>query len=101
MIVIQPEERAAQQEAADLMPAIIEDEAFPVGMITLLRIRMLEEMRAVEITQAMLVVGKMRRHPIENHANALLMKIIDQVHQVLGRAVPARGREVTGCLISP
>ena len=99
--MIQPEERAAQQEAADLVPAVIEDEAFPVGMITLLRVGVLEEMRAVEITQAVLVVGKMRRHPVEDDANPLLVQIIDQVHQILGRAVPARRREVTGRLIPP
>jgi hypothetical protein len=43
----------------------------------------------------------MRRHPVENHADAMLMQLIDQIHQVLRLAVARRRRKVAGGLISP
>ena len=40
-------------------------------------------------------------HPIENHPDAALMEQVNQEHQILGRAVAARRRIVTGRLVTP
>ena len=48
-------------------------------------------MRAVEHDRAVLVVGKVRRHPVEDHADAVLVQQVDEIHEVLRRAVAAVG----------
>ena len=70
-------------------------------MKALARIGVLVEVRAVEVGQPVLVVGKVRRHPVENHADAVLVQVVHQVHEILRRAVAAGGREVAGDLVSP
>jgi hypothetical protein len=49
----------------------------------------------------MLIGGEVRRHPVEDDADAMLVQIIDQVHQVLGRAVATGGGIVSCGLIAP
>src|SRR4051794_41729205 len=70
-------------------------------MKSLAWIGVLEEMRAVEIGEAVLVRGEMRRHPVEDYADIRLMQLVDQILEVLRRAVAARRREVAGALIAP
>jgi hypothetical protein len=59
------------------------------------------KLRAVEVSQPVLVAGEVRRDPVENHADALLVQVVDQVLEILRRAVAAAGGEVAGRLISP
>ena len=82
-----------QQEAAHLVAAVVEDEAAPVGVKALLRIGVLVQVRAVEVAEAVLVGGEVRRHPVEDDADAVLVQVVDQVHEVLRRAVAARRGE--------
>src|SRR3954451_15559439 len=70
-------------------------------MKSLAWIGVLEEMRAVEIGEAVLVRGEMRRHPVEDYADIRLMQLVDQILEVLRRAVAARRREIAGALIAP
>src|SRR5438067_1880429 len=70
-------------------------------MITLLGIGMLEEIGAIEVGEAMLIVGKMRRHPVEDDTDALLVEMIDEKHQILRCAIACRRRKVTYGLIAP
>src|SRR5438552_791823 len=66
-----------------------------------LAIGMLEQRRAVEVTEAVLVGGEVRGDPIEIDADALAMQRIDHPHQLLGIAI-ARGRaEVASGLVAP
>ena len=58
-------------------------------------------MRAVEPGHGMGILGKMRRDPIENHSDAMLMTAVDQLHQIF-RFAEARGRRVeVGNLVAP
>ena len=54
-------------------------------------ISVLKEMGAVKIAQGVLVFGKVCRHPIEDHTNAMLVEAVNEVHQVLRGAI-ATGR---------
>src|ERR1700722_16292913 len=58
-------------------------------------------MRSIEKHQAMLIIGKVRRHPVENYPDAMLVKIIDQVHEIFGATVAAGGSEISRGLVSP
>ena len=58
-------------------------------------------MRAVEISQAVGVGREVRRHPVEDHRDAVLVQVIHQIHEILRRAVARSGGEIAGGLVSP
>ncbi len=62
---------------------------------------MFKQIGAVEVTQSMLIAGKMGGHPIHNHANAGLVQTIDQKHKILGCTVTRTWGKVSGGLIPP
>ena len=86
---------------ADLVAAVVEDERAPVLVLALPRIRMLVERRAVEARQAVLILRKVSRHPVEDHADAGLVERIDEELEILRRAEAARRREEADHLVAP
>src|SRR5260370_9974308 len=94
-------ERTAQKKAADFIAAVIEDQRLPIGMKSFARIGVLIEMRSVKVRESMLIGRKMRRHPIENDADSVLMQDIDHVHQILRSSVAASRRKEALDLIAP
>src|ERR1700675_4561188 len=101
MVHLNPEERTAQQKTLHLMPPVIKNPAAPIRMHSLTVIGMLIEVRAIEIAQAMLVGGKMRRHPVQDHADTLLVQIVNEVHTIRRRPIASCGGEVAGGLVAP
>ena len=101
VILLEPEQRVRQQEVADLVPAVVEDQRAPVLVLALPRIGVLEERRAVEPGEAVLVLRKMAGHPVENHAEAGLVAGVDEQLEVLGRAEAAGRREESEHLVAP
>src|SRR5438874_3331611 len=65
------------------------------------RVFVLVEGRAVEARQRVRVLGKVRRHPVQDHADAALMQLVDHGLELIGVAVPGGGREVPGDPITP
>ncbi len=72
----------AEEEVADLVAAVVEDHRAPVGMLALARVFVLVEGGAVEAAQAVAIAREVGRHPVEDHADAVLMAVIDEVHEV-------------------
>ena len=68
MKLAQPEERIADQKIADLVAAVIENVSPPIRMFAFAWIEVLVKCRAVESSERERVFGKMRRHPIHDHA---------------------------------
>ena len=62
---------------------------------------MLIERRSVEPGQCVRVGGKVRRHPVEDHADPAGVQRIDQRAELVGMPVARGGREVAGDLVSP
>ena len=91
VVFVEPEERIGGEEVAHFVAAVIEDQGPPVGVLALSRIGMLVKMRAVEHPQAVAVAREVGRHPVEHHADAVLVAMVDKVHEVLRRAVAAGG----------
>ena len=58
-------------------------------------------MRAVEFRQPKRVARKVRRRPVENHADPRLMAAVDELHEFRGRSVAAGRREVSDRLVAP
>src|SRR5215475_7764204 len=101
MVAAEPEKGITDEKALDLFTTIVEDVAVPLRMIALARVGMLVQMCSVEESQAMLIGGEVRWHPVENHADAALVQRIDEVHQILRRTIVAGRSEVAGGLIAP
>ena len=83
------------------MAAVVEDVARPIGMKSAPRIGVLEQVRTVELAEAMRVGRKVRRYPIEDHADPRAMQLVDHRHEIIRRAVSRRRREEPGHLIAP
>src|SRR6266853_3445800 len=62
---------------------------------------MLEQMSAVKEGEAMAVGREVRWDPVENDRDVVLVQVVDEVHEILRRAVTRRGSEVTRGLIAP
>ena len=90
VILIQPEHGARQQKAAHFAASVIKNKSLPVRMKSLPCIRMLKQMRAVEKSQPVPIGREVRRNPIQNHRNVLLMQIIHEIHEILRRSVTRR-----------
>src|SRR6185295_1094077 len=71
VVTVEPKERIADQKAAHLVPPIIKNITVPLGLHSLARIGMLENMGTIEISETVRVSGKMGRHPIEDDANVV------------------------------
>ena len=101
VVAVEPEERVAEQEVADLGPAVVEDLGAPVAVLAEPRVGMLVEMRAVEVAQAVRVVGEVGGDPVEDHAVAVPVHGVDEVGEVVGRAESRRRGEVADRLVAP
>ena len=56
---------------------------------------------AVKMGEGEKVLWKVRRHPVQNHPDAILMERVHQIHEILRRAVAAGGGVETSDLIPP
>ena len=101
MILVKPEQCVPGQEALHLAPAVIENERVPIRLLSLPRVGVLVKMRAVKIAQARLVFRKVRRNPIQNDSDSVLMEVVHQKHEVRGRSEAAGRCEVANRLVTP
>ena len=101
VVALEPEQGRADEELADLVAAVVEDRALPVGVEALARVLVLVERGAVEPPQAVPVGGEMRRHPVQDDADAEVVEHVHEVHEVLRRSVAAGRGEVADGLVAP
>ena len=101
VVLLQPEQRIRDQEAAHLVAAVVEDLGAPVGVPGLARIAVLVERRAVKHGQAVRIIRKVARDPIHEHADARPVQRVHEVFEVVRRAKAAGRRVVAEALIPP
>src|SRR5439155_2812082 len=73
VIFVEPEERIADKKIPHFITAKIKNKGAPVLVLALARIHVFIEVRAIEFSQGVRVLWKMRRHPSHDHANTGLM----------------------------
>ena len=66
-----------------------------------LRVGVLVEMGAVEVPQPVQIVGEVGGNPVENHAEAVAVEVVDEVGEVIGRAMPRGRGEIADRLVAP
>ena len=99
--LMQPIQRVGNEEVLDLCPPKVEDIRTPIGVLPPLWIGVLEQRSAVKACESPFVLWKVSRHPISNHANAVLVQYIDHRAQVVGGSVPRGWRVVARHLVAP
>ena len=87
MEVLQPKQRAGDQETLHLAAAEIVDEGIPIVMESLAWIDMLVKRRAVEARKPVRIGRKVRRHPIENDADAGGVQRFDEMLETSRRSI--------------
>ena len=101
VVSIQPKQRAGEQEAADFIAPVVENERTPVLVFALAQVGMLVKVRAVEEGEAVPVFGKMSGHPVDDDAQPGLVCVVDKVAKVVRRSIPRCGRVVANGLVAP
>jgi hypothetical protein len=68
MVFVQPEQSVADQEAPNFISTVIENKSIPIRLFSFSRVRVLVEVRPVEIAETHFILREMCGHPIQNHA---------------------------------
>ena len=98
---LQPVQAVADQKIAHLGAAQVVDQRIPVVVESFARIGVFIQMRAVKIAQAVRIGRKVRRHPVEQHAQAGRMAALHETQQTPGIAETGRGRVQADRLVAP
>ena len=101
VVLFQPEHGAGNQEADDLIPAVVKHQGSPILMLAFSRVRILVAAGSVKFCQPVDVPGEMSRHPIHNYADSRLMAPVHKAHKLLRVAVAGGRRKIAGHLIAP
>ncbi len=92
---------AGAQEVAHLVAPEVEDQRPPVGLLALAGVGVLVEGGPVEAGQGEVVLGEVRRHPVDDHPDGPGVEGVDQGPEVVGGAEARRGGEVARHLVAP
>ncbi len=101
VVLAQPVQGAGEQEVPHLVAPEVEDQRAPVGVRAAARVGVLVQRGAVELRQAPGVAREVRGHPVEDHADAVLVQAIGERPEAVGLAEARRHREVRGHLVAP
>ena len=83
------------------MSAIVEYCGVPVWMEALSWISMIEKVGSIKIAQSLIICGEVRRYPIENHTDIILMQDIDHRFEVFRGSIGFQRSKVSQTLIAP
>ena len=101
MELLDPVQGAGQQEVFHLVAAEVEDQRAPVEMLALAGVGVFVQWLAVEPGQTGNVLGEVRRYPVKNYANVVLVAVINEVAEIIRGAEAAGRRVVTAGLVTP
>ena len=101
MIFIEKESRGRNQKRLNFVLTEIENAGSPTFMFAQALVRILVTTSAVEHIKSVLVLGKMRRNPVENYADARFVALVHKIHKIVRSAETRRYRKITRYLISP
>jgi hypothetical protein len=97
----EPVEGVRDQEISHFGSAVVEDQGSPIGMLAFAFVGVFVERRSIEATEREIVLRKVRRHPVDDDADPVLMAVVHEILEVVRGAVTRGGREVAGDLVTP
>src|SRR5690606_1461059 len=101
VVTVEPEERVGEQIIRNFPSPEIVDQRVPIPVKTQARVLVLVERRAVKTGQTVRIGGKMRGHPVDDHAEARLVRTIDKAREVRRTAETAGRCVKSDRLIAP
>ena len=101
VVALEPEQRVRDQEVAHLGAREVVDQRAPVGVEALARVGVFIESRAVELAQPVRVGREVRRHPVEQHADARGVRARDEAAESRGPAEARRRAVQADRLVAP
>ena len=101
VILLQPVDGVGDQEGLHLTLAEVKNTGGPVGMLVHHRVGKLIAAGAVELVQAVLILGEMGRHPVQQHADVRLVAAIHKFHELLRRTVAVCRSIIARHLVAP
>ena len=101
MIVFYPHQRTADQEVLHLIFAIIKNLGSPVRMLSHSWICILIQACTIKLCKSMGIFWKMRRYPVQDHTDFILVALVDKICKVLRFSVAGSRCIISGHLISP
>jgi len=96
-----PEQCIGDEEILHLVTAKIEDECAPVLMLAFARVLVFVESGAIETCERPVIAGEMGGNPIDDDADAGLVKGVDDELEILGWPVTTGGSVKAGHLVTP
>ena len=101
MKFLEPVQRIGNQEVAYFVATKVKNVGAPVLMLAQTRIFVLIQCRAIKTGQRKEIFGKMRRYPVQKHANTMLVTMIDKVAEIIRRTKAAGRGKITRGLVTP
>jgi len=98
---VDPVQGVGDEEVSYLVAAEVEDQRAPVLVFAAARVLVFVDRLAGEARQGEVVLGKMRRHPVEQDAEIMLMAGVDETAQRVGFAETRGRRVIAGNLVAP
>ena len=101
VVAVHPEQRVGDEEVAHLVPAVVEDLGAPVGVLALPRVGVLVQAVPSKLRRPCSSRGKCAGTQSMITPMPCLVAAIDEVHEVLRRAVARAWRVVADDLVAP
>ena len=89
-----------REKTAHLATGMDKVAAAPFAVVVLF-FRVFVQRCTVVVVQRIAVYGEVYRHKVQDYADACLVAGVDELHQLVRRAVPGGGTEKSGVLIAP
>ena len=96
-----PIQGVALQEVFHFVSAEVVNQGVPVLMVAFARVGVFVQRGAVKLGQAVIIGRKVSDHPVEDNADAFVVRGFNQCTQFFRRTETAGRRIQTGCLIAP
>ena len=96
-----PIQSIALQEVFHFVSAEVVNQGVPVLVVAFARVGVFVQRGAVKFGQAVIVGREMADHPVEDNADACVVRGFNQCTQFFRRTKTAGRRIQTGCLIAP
>ncbi len=101
MKLFNPVQSVRDQKVAHLISAVVEDERSPVHVLALAGVGVLVEMGSVKTGETVGVFWEVSGYPVEDDSDAVSMRGVDEVPEVVWVAEPTGRSEKPGNLVAP
>src|SRR4051794_37479605 len=101
MKFLHPIQSIRDQKVSNFIASVIENVCSPVRVLALAWIKMLIQSRAIKPAEGKRIFREVRGHPIHDHSDATLMKIIDEITKIVRSSVTSRRCVVIANLVTP